>query len=195
MVDMSSNQTKPNGHGCSSLLAGFQVCFQFPHKDYISPCWSAKNGTSMARIPFMNISSSKLHHPCPACLFRFTWMVGNMGGKWPHSCSFGAFYFQDLFKTTRQINFDYAKDLAILVNAPLQAVFLLHSLEQGAKHTGHYTNTNKSLCILNKRSHFHFNRMASEISSGSDANTHHGLSIGCQLYRNVISVKIKQDSF
>ena len=49
------------------------------------------------------MSSSLLHHQCPACLVRLTWIVFVMGGRWPYSCYFVGSCLQDLFNIVRSI--------------------------------------------------------------------------------------------
>ena len=53
------------------------------------------------KISLMN--SSLLLQQLPACLARLTWIVCEMGGKWPYSHCFVWCCFQDLFKTARCI--------------------------------------------------------------------------------------------
>ena len=48
-------------------------------------------------------SSSLLLQWCPAYLFRLTWMVLGMEGKWQYNCCFMRCCFQDLFKTAWSI--------------------------------------------------------------------------------------------
>ena len=40
---------------------------------------------------------------CPTCLVRLTWIVYNMGGKWPYSYCFVGCCFRDLFNIARCI--------------------------------------------------------------------------------------------
>ena len=60
------------------------------------PCIRVHQRTSV-------ISLFLLHWQCPACLFRFTWMVCEMDDWWPYCCCFVECCFQDLFKTARSI--------------------------------------------------------------------------------------------
>ena len=43
------------------------------------------------------MSSSLLLQQCPTCLVRLTWIVFEMGGRWPYSWCFVGCYLQDLF--------------------------------------------------------------------------------------------------
>ena len=46
--------------------------------------------------------SSSLHlHQCHVCLVRLSWMISEIGGKWPYSCCFMEYCFQDLFNIAR----------------------------------------------------------------------------------------------
>ena len=90
----------------------------------IKGCWQHRVPDSLFRNPFLLFFVLGRRHPlsaqgcpcvgihskmslmdlslilqqCPSCLACFTWMVSEMGGKWPYnSC------FVDLFKTTRSI--------------------------------------------------------------------------------------------
>ena len=47
------------------------------------------------RMPFM--SSSLLLQQCPTCSVCLIWMVLVIGGRWPYSCCFAGYCFQDLF--------------------------------------------------------------------------------------------------
>ena len=49
------------------------------------------------------ISLSLLHQQCPACLFRLTWIVFVMGGRWPYSFCFVGCCRQDLFSIAHNI--------------------------------------------------------------------------------------------
>ena len=49
------------------------------------------------------MSSSQHLHQCPACLFRLTWRVFVMGGRWLYSCCFVGCCLQDLFNIARSI--------------------------------------------------------------------------------------------
>ena len=42
-------------------------------------------------------------YQCSACLVHLSWMVREIGGKWPYSCFFVSCCFQDLFRTARSI--------------------------------------------------------------------------------------------
>ena len=49
------------------------------------------------------MSSSLLLQQCPACLFRLTWIVFVMGGRWLYSCCFLGCCLLDLFNIARSI--------------------------------------------------------------------------------------------
>ena len=49
------------------------------------------------------MSSSLLRQQCPACFVRLIWMVLEMVGRWPNSCCFVGYCFQDLFNLARSI--------------------------------------------------------------------------------------------
>ena len=49
------------------------------------------------------ISSSLLLPQCPACLVRLTWIVFEVGGRWPYSRCFVGCCRQDLFNIARSI--------------------------------------------------------------------------------------------
>ena len=49
------------------------------------------------------MSSSLLFQQCPACLFRLTWIVFVMRGRWPYSWCFVGCCLQDLFNIARSI--------------------------------------------------------------------------------------------
>ena len=57
------------------------------------PCVGVHKRTSL-------MNSSLLLQQCPACLVHLTWMVWEMGGRWPYNCCFMVCCFQDLFKTS-----------------------------------------------------------------------------------------------
>ena len=50
------------------------------------------------------MSSSLLLQQCPACLVRLSWIVFEMGRRWPYSCCFVRCCLQDLFNITRSIS-------------------------------------------------------------------------------------------
>ena len=50
----------------------------------------------------------------------------------------------------------YANDLVLLLNTPAQAEYLLHSLEQAAKGTGFYMNSDKTEFMCFKYGSFPF---------------------------------------
>ena len=67
-------------------------------------------GLSTLVCPCVGVHSNKLLmslslflQQCPACFVHFTWMFCEMRGKWPYSCCFLEYCFQDLFKTACSI--------------------------------------------------------------------------------------------
>ena len=60
------------------------------------PCEEVHRRTSLK-------SSSLLLQQCPACFVRLIWMVLEMGGRYPYSCSFVECCFQDLFNIASNI--------------------------------------------------------------------------------------------
>ena len=60
------------------------------------------------------MSSFLLLHQCPACLAHLIWMIFEMGGRCPYSCSFVGCCLQDLFNTAR----------CILVQLPSRFLFI-----------------------------------------------------------------------
>ena len=88
-----------------SLLSGLLDCIQCPHRTDVSLCWSANTGTSISCVNrrMSLLSLSLLSKECPACLVHLSWMVCQMGGKWPYNCGFVGCRFQDSFKAARLI--------------------------------------------------------------------------------------------
>ena len=58
--------------------------------------------TSMSRVS-MKYVTYEFVLPYPECLVRLTWMVFEMGGKWPLSCFLMRSYVQDLVNITHNI--------------------------------------------------------------------------------------------
>ena len=67
----------------------------------VSSCKSANTGTSMWWT--LLLSSSLLFQQYHAYLVPLTWVVLEMGDKWPYNCCFREYCFQDLFKIGRSI--------------------------------------------------------------------------------------------
>ena len=74
---------------CSSLSSDYCVRTE---QLYIScrPCEGVHRRRSL-------MSSSSLLQQCPVCLVHLIWMVLTIGGKWPCSCCFAEYCFQNLF--------------------------------------------------------------------------------------------------
>ena len=67
---------------------------------------------------------------CPACFVHLTWMVLEMGGKWPYRCCFLGCCFQDLFNTARSILVQF-----------LSSVFSMRSVSVHVMHPYSSTDT------------------------------------------------------
>ena len=93
-------------------------------------------------------SLSLLLQQSPVCLVCLTWMVLEMGGKWPFSCCFVGCCFQDLFNIAQ----------SILVQFPSR-FFFLHFVSIHVVHPYSSIDTTaawkKSCFILSDRSDFH----------------------------------------
>ena len=63
------------------------------------PCVGVHRRTSL-------MSSPLLHKQNRSCLVRLTWMVCEMGSKWPYNCRFLGCCLQGLFKTAGSILFE-----------------------------------------------------------------------------------------
>ena len=82
-------------------VSSHSCCMLYPHiaagrPAFERPYVGVQRSTSL-------MSSSLLLQQCPACLFRLTWIVFVMGGRWPYSWCFVGCYRQDLFNTARNI--------------------------------------------------------------------------------------------
>ena len=69
----------------------------------VNICGSANTGTSLCRSSYEYITSSLLLQQCSACLSRVTWMICEIGGKWPLICYFVGSCLQESFKIGRSI--------------------------------------------------------------------------------------------
>ena len=85
----SSELHSVSPHSCCMYVRAGRPTFARP---YVGVHW----GTSL-------MSSSLLLQQCPACLFRLTWIVFVMGGRWPYSWCFAGCCLQDLFSIARII--------------------------------------------------------------------------------------------
>ena len=84
----SSGQHSVSSHSCWMYVrAG--------HPAFARPCVGVHKSTSL-------MSSSLLLQQCPACLFRLTWIVFVIGGRWPYSWCLVGCCRQDLFKITQE---------------------------------------------------------------------------------------------
>ena len=70
------------------------------------------------------MSSSLLFQQCPACLVRLTWMVLEIGGKWPYSCCFVDCFFRELFNNNTQSIL--AKFPLSIFSMRLVSVYMVH---------------------------------------------------------------------
>ena len=71
----------------------------------IGSSWSSFLCSSMWRgsQEYIAYESVPLLQQCPAYLVRLTWIVLEMGSRWPYSCCFVGCYLQDLFSMARSI--------------------------------------------------------------------------------------------
>ena len=76
------------------------------------------------------LNNPRFFQQCPAYLVCLTWMVFEMGGKWPYSCSFVKCCFQDLFKTPRSLLVKF-----------LSTLFSIHFINALVVHLYSSTNT------------------------------------------------------
>ena len=133
----------------SSLLPGLPNCILYPHRADVSSCWLANTGMFICQCPLKNIanefifvSSEESYVSCSS------WMVFEIGGKWPYSCCFVGCCFQNLFKT--------ACSILVLF---LSSLFSIHLANNHTVHPYNSTNTfiawKKSHFILSNSSDFH----------------------------------------
>ena len=94
------------------------------------------------------MSSSLLLQQCPACLVRLTWMVCEIGGRCPYSCSLVGCCFHDLFKTARSI-------LVQLQSSLFSRRFVQVQVVQPYSSTDMTTAWKNCRFSLSVRSHFH----------------------------------------
>ena len=85
------------------------------------------------------MSSSLLFQQCPACLVRLTWMVLEMGCRWPYSCCFVGCCLEDLLNIAR----------SVLVQIP-SSLFSIRSFSVHVVHPYSSTDTNAAWknCVL-----------------------------------------------
>ena len=71
---------------------------------YVNLCRSANTSTSVRRSPLENIAyefvlaSPAVPHMSCLSYLNGSWMVCEMGGRWPYNCCYVGCYFQDLLK-------------------------------------------------------------------------------------------------
>ena len=88
----------------SSLLPGLPNCILYPHRADVSSCWLANTGMFICQCPLKNIANEFIFaSPEVSYMSRSSWMVCEIGGKWPYSCCFVGCCFQNLFKTVCSI--------------------------------------------------------------------------------------------
>ena len=85
----SSGQHPVSSHSCWMYVRAGRPAFA-------RPCVGIHKSTSL-------MSSSLLLQQCPACLFRLTWIVFVIGGRWPYSWCLVGCCCQDLFRIARSI--------------------------------------------------------------------------------------------
>ena len=59
---------------------------------------------------------------CPACLVHLTWMVLEIGGRWPYNCCFMGCCFKDLYNTVHSI-------LVQLLSSFFVSMLCIHTVE------------------------------------------------------------------
>ena len=65
----------------------------------VSFSWLAKTNVSIRKSPWNTLTSlSSFSHKFSACFVRLTWIVWEMGGKWPNNCCFVKHCFQAVRK-------------------------------------------------------------------------------------------------
>ena len=85
----SSGQHPVSSHSCWMYVRAGRPAFA-------RPCVGDHKSTSL-------MSSSLLLQQCPTCLVRLTWIVFEIGGRWPYSWCLVGCCRQDLFKIARSI--------------------------------------------------------------------------------------------
>ena len=83
------------------------------------PCVGVNRRTSLK-------SSSLLLYQDPACRVHLTWIVCELGGKWPYSWCFAGFYFQDLSK--QHVTSLYSSHLAFSKCISLAFIWCIHTV-------------------------------------------------------------------
>ena len=73
------------------------------------------------------MSSSLLLQQSTSCSICLIWMVFEMGGRWPYSCSFVGCCFQDLFNIARSI---LVQLLSSFFSIPLVSVQVMHLIHR-----------------------------------------------------------------
>ena len=85
----SSGQHPVSSHSC-------WMCVRAGRPAFARPCVRVQKSTSL-------MSSFLLLQQCPACLVCLTWIVFEIGGRWPYSWCLMGCCRQDLFKIARSI--------------------------------------------------------------------------------------------
>ena len=84
-------------------------------QDYILCLYTAVVDRFMPDVQHLSPLENVAFEQCPSCLVHLIWIILEMGGRWPYSCSFVGCCFQDLF------NMAYS----ILVQLPSSLFFML----------------------------------------------------------------------
>ena len=115
------------------LLAGLLCCILCPYKaDKVNLCLSANTGTSMCRVYKKRwlICLFLLLQQYLAWFIYLTWIVCEMGSRWPYSCCFIGCCFLDLFKTAPCIRVLFPLNIFFMRFVSLNVVHPYSSMTQ-----------------------------------------------------------------